>query len=184
MVSYYNNNPTAVPFFFPRIVSVFEFMDVSDLKILHSETTFKKSKAIAPSSKFKEVVKPINIQKKIVNSPKKIESLENRIRDLEQKLLDAQSRPAYQPNDDELKAFVNRRQNVVTAEQRLDYLTKVISKENGFNNESSVSQIQKPSKTQIWQEVSFLANLKLIWFLSHYLRQWKNLNPQEVFHQM
>ena len=143
MISYYSKYPTSVPFFFPRLISIFEFMDVSDPRF-YTLKQLSKNPKLSPRPQFQVTDKTINFKKQVANSPKQIESLENRIRDLEQKLLDAQSRPAYQPDDDELKAFLSRGQNVVTAEQRLDYLTKVISKENGFNNESSVSRIRKP----------------------------------------
>ena len=32
MISYYSKHPTSVPFFFPRLISIFEFMDIGDPK--------------------------------------------------------------------------------------------------------------------------------------------------------
>ena len=183
MISYYSKHPTSVPFFFPRLISIFEFMDIGDPKFCTLKQ-LSKNPQLSPRKQTQPFKETKFFQKKITESPKEILSLENRIRELEQKLLDVESRPIYQPNDDELRAFINRGHNVLSLEQRLDYLTKIISKENGFNMNLQLVRFESLWKTKIWQEVTFLANLKLIWFLSHYLRQWKNSNPQEVFHQM
>ena len=143
MISYYSKHPTSVPFFFPRLISIFEFMDIGDPKFCTLKQ-LSKNPQLSPRKQTQPFKETKFFQKKITESPKEILSLENRIRELEQKLLDVESRPIYQPNDDELRAFINRGHNVLSLEQRLDYLTKIISKENGFNNESSVSKIRKP----------------------------------------
>ena len=131
MIAYYSQNPTAVPFFYPRLVSVFEFMDVGNTKFFTLKQLSKNPK-LEPRPKYHnqlrgEIFYP---KKEVFKAPQNVSSLEQRIRDLEQKLFDAQSKPAYQPNDEELSAFVRRGQNRVTAEQRLDYLTKIISQNN------------------------------------------------------
>ena len=40
MISYYSKHPTSVPFFFPRLISIFEFMDIGDPKFCTSYTYF------------------------------------------------------------------------------------------------------------------------------------------------
>ena len=142
MISYYSQNPTAVPFFYPKLVSVFEFMDYSNNQF-YTLKQLTKNPSLAPRPKYHN---PKNAEtfyrkKTVVEEPQNVSSLEQRIRDLEQKLFDAQYRPDYQPNDEELNAFVRRGQSRVTAEQRLDYLTRVIS-QNG--NAQPMKQVENP----------------------------------------
>ena len=143
-IAYYSQNPTAEPFFYPRLVSVFEFMDAGNTKFFTLKQLSKNPKLV-PRPKFhnqnhEEIFYP---KKEIVKVPQNVSSLEQRIRDLEQKLFDAQSKPAYQPNDEELNAFVRRGQNRVTAEQRLDYLTRIISQNTQSQTPDQV--INKPA---------------------------------------
>ena len=145
MVSYYSQNPTAVPFFYPKLVSVFEFMDYSNNQF-YTLKQLTKNPSLAPRPKYyiTKNTETFHTKKIVVQEPENVSSLEQRIRDLEQKLFDAQYRPAYQPNDEELNAFVRRGQSKVTAEQRLEYLTKVISEK---NNTPTMNQVENPSFT-------------------------------------
>lgn len=143
-ICYYSNNPTAVPFFFPKLVSIFDYMDHGDPNFYTLSELSKNPKLLPPLKLVKET-EPKFSESEGVQSSYKIKSLEDKIRDLEQKLFDAQSRPAYQPNDDELNAFIQKGQNVVTAEQRIEYLTKIISQNSNskFNIDRNLNQASK-----------------------------------------
>jgi len=145
-ICYYSNNPTAVPFFFPKLVSIFDYMDHGDPNF-YTLSELSKNPKLLPPLEIKKESEPKFSESKVVQSSYKIKSLEDKIRDLEQKLFDAQTRPAYQPNDEELNAFINKGQNVVTAEQRIEYLTKIISQNSNskFNIDRNLNHApQKP----------------------------------------
>jgi hypothetical protein len=147
-ICYYSNNPTAVPFFFPKLVSIFDYMDYGDPKF-HTLSELSKNPKLLPSLKLKKKSEPKISENEVVQSSYKIKSLEYKIRELEQKLFDAQSRPFYQPNDEELNAFINKGQNVVTAEQRIEYLTKIISQNSNLKFNIDRNLNQAPQKTDL-----------------------------------
>jgi hypothetical protein len=147
-ICYYSNNPTAVPFFFPKLVSIFDYMDHGDPNF-YTLSELSKNPQLLPSLKLKKKSEPKISENKVVQSSYKIKSLEYKIRELEQKLFDAQSRPFYQPNDEELNAFINKGQNVVTAEQRIEYLTKIISQNSNLKFNIDRNLNQAPQKTDL-----------------------------------
>ena len=50
-IAYYSQNPTAEPFFYPRLVSVFEFMDAGNTKFFTLKQLSKNPKLV-PRPKF------------------------------------------------------------------------------------------------------------------------------------
>ena len=51
MISYYSKHPTSVPFFFPRLISIFEFMDISDPKF-YTLKQLSKNPQLSPRPQF------------------------------------------------------------------------------------------------------------------------------------
>ena len=126
MIAYISRNPTAVPLFFPKLVPIFSFIDKGNTKFFTLEE-LSKNPRLGPRPVFRQ-----GSPKYYANTPeekedKKVSSLENRLRELEAKLLETQSKPVHRPNDDELQAFILEGNEHLSQEQRLAYLSRVIS---------------------------------------------------------
>ena len=68
-------------------------------------------------------------------------SMGKRLRELEAKLLEAQTRPMYRPNDQQLKAFILEGNEHLSDERRIEYLSKIIS--------DSTENLQSPNKSTL-----------------------------------
>jgi len=126
MVAWIRKNPTAIPLFYPKLVSLFEFMDNGDSKFYTLEQLANNPK-LGPRPVLREREKKYYSKKTVVLENKKVLSLENRLRELEAKLLKSQSKPVHRPDDDELKAFILEGNEHLSPEQRFEYLNRVIS---------------------------------------------------------
>ena len=105
MIASVVRHPSAIPLFFPKLVSLFEFMDKGDPKFYTLEQLALNPR-LGPRPVFRQGEKKYYSDVKVSAENKKVESLENRLRELEAKLLEVQTKPVQRPNDDQLKAFI------------------------------------------------------------------------------
>ncbi|MDA8775585.1 hypothetical protein N9N13_07635 [Opitutales bacterium] len=145
IIAWVTTNPSAVPLFYPKLVSIFEFMDMANPKFHTLEQL-----AINPKLEPRQVFHPKEIKKdtlKIENTEKNnVSSLENRLRQLEAKLLHVQSKSVRRPDDKELMAFILEGNEHLTTEQRVSYLTKVISDAKQNAKDASKNVVQNNPK--------------------------------------
>jgi len=145
MVAWLTANPTAIPLFYPKLVSLFEFMDKGDAKFYTLEQLATNPK-LGPRPVFREREKKYYSKKIVAPENKKVLSLENRLRELEAKLLEVQAKPAHRPNDDELKAFILEGNEHLSPEQRFEYLSKVISEAKLTTDAKRVASVENNQK--------------------------------------
>jgi hypothetical protein len=126
MIAYISRNSTAVPLFFPKLVPIFSFIDKGNTKFFTLEE-LSKNPRLGPRPVFRQGSPKYYAETPEEKEDKKVSSLENRLRELEAKLLESQSKPVHRPNDDELKAFILEGNEHLSQEQRLAYLSRVIS---------------------------------------------------------
>ena len=126
MIAYISRNPTAVPLFFPKLVPIFSFIDKGNTKFFTLEE-LSKNPRLGPRPVFRQGSPKYYAETPEEKEDKKVSSLENRLRELEAKLLESQSKPVHRPNDDELQAFILEGNEHLSQEQRLAYLSRVIS---------------------------------------------------------
>jgi len=126
MIAYISKNPTAVPLFFPKLVPVFSFIDKGNTKFFTLEE-LSKNPRLGPRPVFRQGSSKYYAETPEEKEDKKVSSLENRLRELEAKLLETQSKPVHRPNDDELQAFILEGNEHLSQEQRLAYLSRVIT---------------------------------------------------------
>jgi len=117
---------TAIPLFYPKLVSIFEFIDKED-PTFYTLEQLAKNPRLGPRPKFHLNVKKSPRYETSIVEDNKVVNLENRLRELEEKLLEIQAKPVHRPNDDELKAFILEGNEHLTSEERLEYLSRVIS---------------------------------------------------------
>ena len=125
MISWLSENPSPIPLFYPKLVPLFEFMDMGDTK-LYTLEQLSANPRLGPRPVLRQGTKSYFSIDKPVREDKKVVSLENRLRELEAKLLEVEAKPVYRPDDAELKAFILEGKEGLTPEQRLEYLSKVI----------------------------------------------------------
>ena len=126
MIAYISRNSTAVPLFFPKLVPIFSFIDKGNTKFFTLEE-LSKNPRLGPRPVFRQGSPKYYAETPEEKEDKKVSSLENRLRELEAKLLESQSKPVHRPNDDELQAFILEGNEHLSQEQRLAYLSRVIS---------------------------------------------------------
>jgi hypothetical protein len=126
MITYISKNPTAVPLFFPKLVPIFSFIDKGNTKFFTLEE-LSKNPRLGPRPVFSRGSRQYYAEAPEEKEDEKVTSLENRLRELEAKLLESQSKPVHRPNDEELQAFILEGNEHLSQEQRLAYLSRVIS---------------------------------------------------------
>lgn len=126
MISYISKNPTAVPLFYPKLVPIFNFIDKGNPKFLTLEELAKNPR-LGPRPIIRQGSPKYFAEIPVEKEDEKVLSLENRLRELEAKLLQSQTKPVHRPNDAELKAFILEGNEHLSPEQRLAYLSRVIS---------------------------------------------------------
>ena len=145
MIASVVRNPSAIPLFFPKLVSLFEFMDRGDPKFYTLEQLALNPR-LGPRPVFRQSEKKYYSDVKVSVENEKVESLENRLRELEAKLLEVQTKPVQRPNDDQLKAFILEGNEHLSAEQRFDYLSKVISEAKHKTDAGSLALVESAQK--------------------------------------
>ena len=163
MISWLSENPSPIPLFYPKLVPLFEFMDMGDTK-LYTLEQLSANPRLGPRPVLRQGTKSYFSIDKPVREDKKVVSLENRLRELEAKLLEVEAKPVYRPDDAELKAFILEGKEGLTPEQRLEYLSKVISEAKGKADSETGEQgqivvNQNPSILPINDVPEFLGNL-------------------------
>lgn len=134
----YCNHPSAIPLFFPKLVSTFDFMDFGNRKFYTLEQLSSNPK-LGPSPVFRQLENNYYDESIDTKQNKKVLSLENRLRELEQKLLDKETKPVHRPDDEELKAFIMEGDNRLSQEERLAYLSRIFAEEH--SNKAPVSNV-------------------------------------------
>ena len=126
MIARISAKPTAIPLFYPTIVLLFEFLDKGD-PAFYTLEQLSKNPRLAPRPNFHPITKEHSVATFNTIEDKKVVNLENRLRELEEKLLEVQAKPVHRANDDELKAFILEGNEHLSSEERLEYLSRVIS---------------------------------------------------------
>ncbi len=121
-----SEDPSAIPFFYPKLVPVFDFMDHGKTKFYTLEQLSVNPK-LGPRPVFRKIENNHFDEPVDVKQDKKVLSLEARLRELEQKLLDKETQAARRPGDDELRAFILEGNEHLSPEQRLAYLSRVVT---------------------------------------------------------
>ena len=159
MIVRIKNKQTAIPLFYPKNVPLFDFMDKGNPQFYTLEQLSLNPRLgpmpVFVSHKQKHVAKqPVTIE------ASKVRSLENRLRDLEAKLFESESRQSQRPGDDELQAFILEGNDHLSAEQRIEYLSRVISeaKQKTNRENSSIAEYSPPLATKITHQEEELAN--------------------------
>ena len=150
---------TAIPLFYPQNVPLFDFMDKGNPQ-LYTLEQLSLNPRLGPmpvfvSRKQKHVAKePVTIE------ARKVRSLENRLRDLEAKLFESESKQIQRPGDDELQAFILEGNDHLSAEQRIEYLSRVISeaKQKTDRENSPIAEYSAPLTTKITPREEKLPN--------------------------
>ena len=126
MIIRISKQTTAIPLFYPKLVSIFDFIDKEN-STFYTLEQLAKNPRLVPRPKFHlNVEKSLRYETSILED-KKVVNLENRLRELEEKLLEVQAKPVHRANDDELKAFILEGNEHLSSEERLEYLSRVIS---------------------------------------------------------
>lgn len=165
MICWLFENPSPIPVFYPKLVSVFDFMDMGNSKLYTLEQLSANPK-LGPRPILRQGRKSYFSIDKPVNEEKKVVSLENRLRELEAKLLEVETKPVYRPDDAELKAFILDGKEGLTPEQRLEYLSKVISEakrkaDSGPDEQSQIVVNQNSSAYPVEHHSESLSNLRV-----------------------
>ena len=126
MIVRISRKTTAMPLFYPKLVSIFEFIDKED-STFYTLEQLAKNPRLVPRPKFRQNVKKFPRYETSIVEEEKVVNLENRLRELEEKLLEVQAKPVHRANDDELKAFILEGNEHLSSEERLEYLSRVIS---------------------------------------------------------
>jgi hypothetical protein len=136
MIIRISKQTTAIPLFYPKLVSIFDFIDKEN-STFYTLEQLAKNPRLVPRPKFHlNVEKSLRYETSILED-KKVVNLENRLRELEEKLLQVQAKPVHRPNDDELKAFILEGNEHLSSEERLEYLSRVISEAKQKTNPES-----------------------------------------------
>ena len=145
MIAWVVRNPSAIPLFYPKKVSLFEFMDKGDPKFYTLEQLATNPR-LGPRPVFRQSEKKYYSDVKVLVENEKVESLENRLRELEAKLLEVQTKTVERPNDDQLKAFILEGNEHLSPEQRFEYLSKVISEAKQKTDAGSLALVESAKK--------------------------------------
>lgn len=145
MIVQISRKTTPIPLFYPKLVTLFNFIDRGDPKF-HTLEQLSKNPQLGPKPVFRQGEKSYlkNDFKKVED--KKVVNLENRLRQLEAKLFQAQAKPVHRPNDDELQAFILEGNEHLSAEQRFEYLSRVISEVKQKAGVENGNFIENPEK--------------------------------------
>ena len=145
MIVQISRKTTPIPLFYPKLVSLFDFIDRGDPKFYTLEQ-LSKNPQLGPRPVFRQGEKSYSKSDFKKVEDKKVVNLENRLRQLEAKLFEAQAKPVHRPNDDELQAFILEGNEHLSAEQRFEYLSRVISEvkqKAGSENDTFIENAEK-----------------------------------------
>ena len=117
---------TAIPLFYPQNVPLFDFMDKGNPQFYTLEQ-LSLNPRLGPMPVFASRKQKHAAKEPVTIESSKVRSLENRLRDLEAKLFESESKQSQRPGDDELQAFILEGNDHLSAEQRIEYLSRVIS---------------------------------------------------------
>ena len=128
IVAMYSKKPTAIPYFYPKLVNVIDFIDFG--KKFYTLEQLSANPKLGPTPTYRQIENKFFDDSIDVKQDKKVLSLENRLRELEQKLLEKETKEMHRPNDEELKAFIQEGNEHLNPEERIMYLNRLISDEN------------------------------------------------------
>lgn len=148
LIAWVSRNPTAIPLFYPKLVSIFEFMDQGDPNFYTLQQLAMNPK-LEPRPVFPQKVTKTDFAKIETAENTQVLSLENRLRQLEAKLLQVQSKSVRRPDDKELMAFILEGNEHLTTEQRVEYLTKVISDAKQIATEGDLNVVKSNPKENL-----------------------------------
>ena len=124
----HSKKPTAIPYFYPKLVNVIDFIDFG--KKFYTLEQLSANPKLGPTPTYRQIENKFFDDSIDVKQDKKVLSLENRLRELEQKLLEKETKEMHRPNDEELKAFIQEGNEHLNPEERIMYLNRLISDEN------------------------------------------------------
>jgi hypothetical protein len=148
LIAWVSRNPTAIPLFYPKLVSIFEFMEQADPNFYTLQQLAMNPK-LEPRPVFPQKVTKTDFAKIETAENTQVLSLENRLRQLEAKLLQVQSKSVRRPDDKELMAFILEGNEHLTTEQRVEYLTKVISDAKQIATEGDLNVVKSNPKENL-----------------------------------
>ena len=150
---------TAIPLFYPQNVPLFDFMDKGNPQFYTLEQ-LSLNPRLGPMPVFASRKQKHAAKEPVTIESSKVRSLENRLRDLEAKLFESESKQSQRPGDDELQAFILEGNDHLSAEQRIEYLSRVISeaKQKTDRENSPIAEYSAPLATNILPQEEELPN--------------------------
>ena len=150
---------TAIPLFYPQNVPLFDFMDKGNPQFYTLEQ-LSLNPRLGPMPVFASRKQKHAAKEPVTIESSKVRSLENRLRDLEAKLFESESKQSQRPGDDELQAFILEGNDHLSAEQRIEYLSRVISeaKQKTDRENSPIAEYPAPLATKISPQEEELPN--------------------------
>ena len=150
---------TAIPLFYPQNVPLFDFMDKGNPQFYTLEQ-LSLNPRLGPMPVFASRKQKHAAKEPVTIESSKVRSLENRLRDLEAKLFESESKQSQRPGDDELQAFILEGNDHLSAEQRIEYLSRVISeaKQKTDRENFPIAENSAPLATNILPQEEELPN--------------------------
>ena len=159
MIVRITSNQTAIPLFYSKNVPLFDFMDRSGPQFYTLEQ-LSLNPRLVPRPVFTNRNQKQAAKEPSIVEDRKVKNLENRLRDLEAKLLESETKQSHRPGDDELQAFILEGNEHLSAEQRIEYLSRVISeaKKRTDRVDSPIAEYSTPLATNLLAQKEELPN--------------------------
>ena len=159
MIVRIKSKQTAIPLFYPQNVPLFDFMDKGSPQFYTLEQ-LSLNPRLGPRPVFISRKQKHTANEPVTIEDRKVRSLENRLRDLEAKLFESESKQSQRPGDDELQAFILEGNDHLSAEQKIEYLSRVISEaeQKTDRGNSPIAEYSAPPATKIMSREEELPN--------------------------